>query len=183
LLSFLGPSVGFSLRVVSCVGAALGRFKPQAVRRSSSIPTHKPIMISGSRRGNKIDPRQQTTRSVRDIIDAPSSASAAFGGLILPDPGKTKLQFYGRTEFLIRRRCYDIGMRGTVEHLRETGCLDGFDRSTGHDLPSVSADRELRLAPRPCRKMVSVSPHASCVFRRRAGEPPPSDRVRRQAPE
>jgi hypothetical protein len=50
-------------------------------------------MISGSRRGNEIDLRQQTTRSVRDIIDAPSSASAAFGGLILLNPGKTKRQF------------------------------------------------------------------------------------------
>jgi hypothetical protein len=93
LLSFLGPSVGFSLRVVSCVGAALGRFELQAVRRSSSTPMHKPIMISGSRRGNEIDLRQQTTRSVRDIIDAPSSASAAFGGLIPPNPGTTKRQF------------------------------------------------------------------------------------------
>jgi hypothetical protein len=47
-------------------------------------------MIFGSWWVNEIDLRQQTTRSIRDIIDAPSGASAAFGGLIVANPGKTK---------------------------------------------------------------------------------------------
>jgi len=72
------------------VSALLGRFRQQRFRRSSPTPTHKPIMIFGSWWVNEIDLRQQTTRSIRDIIDAPSGASAAFGGLIVANPGKTK---------------------------------------------------------------------------------------------
>jgi len=96
-------------------------------------------MISGSWRSNEIDLRQQATRSVRDIIDAPCSAPAAFGGLILPDPGKTKRQFQSRIEFLIRPAIttWVCVARRTPP---ENRFLDGFDRSTGHD-PTVSAHR------------------------------------------
>jgi hypothetical protein len=79
LLSFLGPSVGFSLRFVSCVGAALGCFKPR-----------------------------------------------------LPET--------------------DVWTASTVQQ----PMISSASRRTG----------EPRLAPRPSRKMVSVSPHASYVCRR-----------------
>ena len=47
--------------------------------------------------------------------------------------------------------------------------LESSNRATRHDLLSVVAERSASSAPRPSRQMVHVSPHVSCVHRRRVG--------------
>jgi hypothetical protein len=98
-----------------------------------------PIMISGSWRGHEIDLRQQTTCSVRDIIDAPSSATAAFEASSCQSR-KDQAAILEQDRILDSTSHHDMDMRWHRRTSPEYRCLDGLTVQQGM-IPSVSADR------------------------------------------
>jgi hypothetical protein len=86
-------------------------------------------------------------RTTSDIIDRIHQYSRCIDGLILPDAGKTKAQFKGRTEVFIGLGHHDLmgeiyDIRSAAEHLHENRYLEYFDRAVRLELARKEAIAE-----------------------------------------
>lgn len=171
-----------------------GHFYAGLLLSSTFAPAHRPVLISGVRKGDEIDIRQQQgfevpipciwrpyppvlhedivgaarlagnlgalgkaqivgghwrlfqtlhiymeARTDHDILNRVHQYCRCIDGLILPEAGKTKQQFKGRTEMFIGPRHQDLmgeiyDVRSAVEHLHVNRYLEHFDRETRLDL-------------------------------------------------